>query len=665
MLAFRWYVRRLRTMSAREVVWRASSLLGDAVLWSRLALALPPRPPRGVAAAPPFRVTDVSVGEWADPKTDEHRAWRDRLLRRAARAAAPRLDFLGLEDRDLGDPIDWNRDHSTGTRSPLRFAPLVDYRDHDAVGDAKLVWEPSRHHHLVVLGRAYRATGDLRHASAVVAQLDSWIAQCPFARGMNWRSPLEIAIRLINWVWVLDLIRESGLVGRAFSERLERSVYLHLWEVVRRYSRGSSANNHRIGEAAGVFIASSYFPRLDAGGRWRQGARRILIEEIVAQTHGDGGTREQAVGYHVFALQFFLLSALVARACGDDLGRPYWARLERMFDFLDALVEGGRGLPMVGDADDGYVLDLGAPHDVRELLGIGAVLFRRPDFVALAGGYPEAARWLLGGDSQAEFEALVPARAHVPLVSRALPESGYYLLQGGHRGANDRVSVVFDCGELGFGSIAAHGHADALSFTLRSFGADVLVDPGTYDYFTFPAWRRYFRSTRAHNTLVVDGQDQSVMQGPFLWGARARARCVAWEPAVSGGRVVGEHDGYTRLSDPVVHRRTLTLDAALRTVTVRDDVVAQGDHDIALYFHLTEDAVVSAGPQNCFRVDVPGGRVTVVMDTAVRVETVRGAEDPIGGWVSRGYHVKVPSVTLIARGRSRGPSSFVTRLLIG
>lgn len=55
--------------------------------------------------------------------------------------------------------------------------------------------------------------------------------------------------------------------------------------------------------------------------------------------------------------------------------------------------------------------------------------------------------------------------------------------------------MVFDCGLLGMEPLAGHGHADALSFALRAFGSDVLVDPGTYDYFSYPTWREYFRST--------------------------------------------------------------------------------------------------------------------------------------------------------------------------
>jgi hypothetical protein len=666
-----WYLHRLQTMSAGELAWRAAGRLRDVQLWGRLALGLEPRPQvcdpgdAGACADPGFRVCDLRVGEWALPEHDDERQWRDRLVAHAEQVARHRLSFFDLLDRDLGDPIDWNRDHGSGRKAPLRFAPLVDYRDYRVTGDAKFVWEPNRHHHLVVLGRAYRATGDVRYASAVIEQLESWLEQCPFGRGMNWRNPLELAIRLINWVWAIDLVRESGLVTGKFQNRLRHAVYLHLWEITRKYSRGSSANNHRIGEAAGVFIASSYFRELDAAGRWQRESRQIINEEIIAQTYADGGSREQAMGYHVFVLQFLLLAAIVARKTGEDFPAAYWSRLQRMLEFLGALSEGGTAPPMIGDSDDGYVLDLGDSRDRRAIFCIGAGLFRRADFRAWGDTYGEAAQWLLGRSSREEFDAEESTPASGLLVSGAFPESGYYLLQCGYKSRSDRISVVFDCGDLGFKSIAAHGHADALSFTLRAFGADVFIDPGTYDYFSYPAWRAYFRSTRAHNTLVVDGLDQSVMLGPFLWGARADARCIAWAPRLQGGKVIGEHNGYTRLADPVLHRRTLELDERSRILTIQDDIVARGPHEIAAYFHLAEDAVLSVERPNCYSITVGGGIVRLEVDARLGVNVLTGDDEPIGGWVSRGYHRKVPSPTLIARGRCHGNSSFVNRVHVG
>src|SRR4029078_8588466 len=99
-----------------------------------------------------------------------------------------------------------------------------------------------------------------------------------------WLSPLELAIRLINWVWSLDLIRESALVAGELRTRIHTSVYLQAREIVRRYSRGSSANNHLIGEAAGVFVASCYFPGLDPARRSRRQRRPSLRRELGAHT---------------------------------------------------------------------------------------------------------------------------------------------------------------------------------------------------------------------------------------------------------------------------------------------------------------------------------------------------------------------------------------------
>jgi hypothetical protein len=197
-----------------------------------------------------------------------------------------------------------------------------------------------------------------------------------------------------------------------------------------------------------------------------------------------------------------------------------------MFEFVAALQEGGDALPMFGDADDGHALELGSdPGDAREWLAVGAALFGRADFKSLARERVEPVAWLLGPAGLASLDRLVAPPAE-PLAARSFPAAGYYLLQCGNPERGDSISVLFDCGELGLGSIAAHGHADALSVCVRAFGRDVLVDPGTYDYFSFPAWREYFRSTRAPPRLVLDGLDQSSMLGPFLWGRRARG-CVA------------------------------------------------------------------------------------------------------------------------------------------
>ena len=614
---------------------------------------------------PGFRVSDVAVKDRSWLMTDEgvDRDWYDSLLARAERIAEYRLDLFDLKDKHLGNPIIWNRDHKRGQDTPMMFSPSLDYRDVNKVGDCKFVWEPNRHHQLVVLGRAYRLSGDTRFANAVAEQLDSWLMQNPYGVGMNWRSGLELGVRLINWVWALDLIEEAAVINNRLRHRILDSVSRHIWEIDRKYSRGSSINNHLIGEAAGVFVATSYFPYLKEAASWRAASQKILCREILHQTFPDGGTSEQAMGYHFFVLQFFVIVGMTARATGGDMPESYWSRLEKMFEFMATLSEGGDCLPSFGDSDDGYVLDLGSnPHSIREWLAVGAALFERGDFKATAGAVSEPVRWLLGKSGFDRYDS-TPEPENRECHSTAFSKTGYYLLQRGALDSPECISVVFDCGPLGMGALAGHGHADALSFTLRAFGRDVLVDPGTYDYFSYPKWRQYFRSTRAHNTVVIDGRDQSEMLGPFLWGKRAKAECLNWQPTDTGGKVVGEHDGYSHLRDPVIHKRMIDLDG--RELVVRDDIMARAQHEIQIFFHFAEHCVVELAGKNAFLVDVGLGMIVVELDPSLQVELFNGSEDPICGWVSRGYHQKQASTTLVGRCMSKDSTCLITRIDIG
>nr|AHN98035.1 heparinase [uncultured bacterium lac193] len=666
MQSVNWYFRRLRTMGGAELLWRLRSALRDKS--DRYLIGLGWQPGSGRAPGipnPPFRLADVVPGSWKSQQaTADEARWVERLVTQARPILDHRLSFLGLDDVNLGSPPDWHREHALGIATPRHFSAAIDYRDRQVTGDCKLVWEPNRHHHLVVLARAYRATGERRYAEAAVRHLLSWIDANPFGFGMNWRSPLELAIRVINWTWAIDLIREADALSVPAWNKVLEAAYLHIWDIHRKFSQGSSANNHLIGEAAGVFIASLYFDDIPAAPIWRESSRQILEREILRQTYSDGCNREQALGYHLFVSQFLLTAAVTARSAGCDLSPSYWHALERMFAYLASLAEGGDSLPMYGDADDGYVLDLGDSADhARSWLAVASVLFNRGDFKQLVGEHYEPVRWLLGTPGWKSFN-LLSKPTDTALKSHAFREAGYYIIQSGHVEAPDRISLFIDCGELGYQSIAAHGHADALSFTLRVSGDDVFVDPGTYDYFTFPQWRQYFRSTRAHNTATVDHRDQSHMLGAFMWGRRANSRCEAWTASPDGARFVGSHDGYDQLADPVVHRRTIDFDAASRKVSIEDHFSGSGAHTYELWFHLAEACVVMPVQEGVFILETTRARVRFTLDRALTPVIYRGSEDPLAGWVSRGYHRKTPTTTIVGRASGIGTVGFLCELRI-
>jgi hypothetical protein len=645
-----WYYQRLASMSPSEILWRLHAL--GRASWDSIRVASGITPggadvirgmpcPRGAS-----RLCPVGIGELQNDAGSLGVRWLRDTTTRADAIASHLLDIFDIQNADLGREINWLRDHNTGRESGLRLIQSIDYRDVDAVGDCKLVWEPNRHHQFVVLARAYRATGDRRYAETLKSQLVSWIDANPFGRGMNWRSPLELGIRAINWIWSLDMISEADVIRDAEWHKIATALYQHCWDITRKFSAGSSANNHLIGEAAGVFVVSSYFSSMPNAGQWCDESAGILEREIIAQTFSDGCTREHAFGYSLFVAQILLAAKLTADRTGRRFSATFQRRLAQMIEFAST-VAGAGSLPKLGDCDDGYVLSLGeAVDDVDAWRAVGALACGSETLQSARSTETQTAYWLFGRNALRR-----PDSPHVPvpqpLTSRAFDESGYYLLQCGDASVGDDISVLFDCAELGFGSISAHGHADALSIVLRAFGHDILVDSGTYDYFSYPQWRTYFRSTAAHNTVRIDGRDQSEMLGPFLWGKRARSKPVAWHDDGRYTEVVGEHDGYTAFADSVVHRRTVRLDKAQGVVAITDELRGSGTHQVELFLHFADGWLVERATEPC-RYTLRLGHCTVELeaDRQLEGEIHRPGGDSELVWISNGYHRKTASCAL-------------------
>ena len=171
--------------------------------------------------------------------------------------------------------------------SPLEFGKMLDYRDSARVGDCKYLWETNRHLHLVTLAQAYALTAQPRFAVALREQLDSWFIACPFRMGVNWSSSLEAALRLINWsaAWHLVGGKHSRLFegedGEAFRQRLLVSVYQHAEFIAGHLSLHSSANNHLIGEVAGLYMAGVTWPHWPRSEQWRSRGKAILERKKV------------------------------------------------------------------------------------------------------------------------------------------------------------------------------------------------------------------------------------------------------------------------------------------------------------------------------------------------------------------------------------------------
>lgn len=672
---------RLRGRSVDELRVRGAQALTSWLERSARAVAAPDVAPETLvrrltpeAAADPDTLLErfrVRERPWffagARDAVGTARALRDRepatvsaVVRRAELAGAGRFDVLGHPSLSYGDPIDWHRDPLSDRRSPLVHWSRIPYLDPGVVGDHKVVWEVNRHQHFVVLGQAYALTGDERHARAFVEQLEGWIDANPPSLGINWASSLEVAFRAISWIWALELFRGSPSLTAPLFARALSVLHAHGRHLERYLSTYFSPNTHLTGEALGLLYLGAALPELRRAERWRETGRSILVEQLDRQVRRDGVYFEQATYYHRYSVDFYLHAILLEGEGGRPLPERALARVERLADHLHALARPDGRIPLIGDDDGGRLLPLDGADlaDVRSTLAVAAALFGRPEWARRGRGHSAAALWLLGADRAAAALDAADALAEVAdgATSRAFPVGGYFVMRDG---AGERADyAVIDCGPHGTMN-CGHAHADALAIEIAAAGRPMLVDAGTYTY--VGAERDEFRGSAAHNTVLVDGESQSVPgPTPFTWRHVARSRLHAWASQPGFDYFEGSHDGYTRLADPVVHLRGVLFVKGGYWV-VRDRILAAARHEAAVRYLAAAGVVAREESDGCVLLraggdgDAPAAslRIAAFGDGRARLDE---------GWVSSAFGARSSAVRYSYEATCAGPCEVVTVL---
>jgi hypothetical protein len=254
----------------------------------------------------------------------------------------------------------------------------------------------------------------------------------------------------------------------------------------------------------------------------------------------------------------------------------------------------------------------------------------------------------------------VPALAGMT-VEGVPRESGLIVFRA-RSGTPSEIWCAFDAGRLGYLSIAAHGHADALSLELRYGGAPVLIDPGTYAY--SGPWRDWFRSTAAHNTIELGDICPSESGGPFLWTRHARAKLLeadGFEDGAPRARAVGEHEGYVRQPFRGQHRREVTLDRKAATLAVCDELIAVRPVPLRMSWHLHPDILCRFAGKGA---ELVCGQAVLhlALPGALTWRAMQGSELVGPGWYSPSFDVKRPTITLVGEGMLLGKVILETSL---
>ena len=265
-------------------------------------------------------------------------------------------------------------------------------------------------------------------------------------------------------------------------------------------------------------------------------------------------------------------------------------------------------------------------------------------------------------DGRAIAPGLAPRRAIClhPAVTEKIqtfPQAGYTVFRN-----DNGLMLTFDHGPLGMAPLYNHGHADALALTLSIKGKQLLVDSGTYRYNQVPEWRRYFKGTRAHNTVTIDGLDQAVQVTGFIWDKPYSAQLLSCRKTETGMRLEASHNGYTRLSQPVKHQRCL-LWADDGCILIRDTFIGMGKHTFELNFHLHPEANV-AELDGWWHVSRGDAWLALYLLEEANFTYIFGQESPILGWFSSSYGNKEKTGVLQNRKTGiSGATTFTTALL--
>lgn len=569
---------------------------------------------------------------------------------------------LGNQRPDSADP-DWFYDPVTGRRAPDdRLAFRIHHRDEAETGNIKQVWEMSRHHHLTVLAAAWWLTQQEHYAEVAAEQLRSWWGVNPFLTGVHWSSGIEAGVRLISWAWIRRLLNEWPKVGDLFEHNDDavRQIAWHQELLAAFPSRGSSANNHVIAEAAGRLVAACAFPWYDRTEQWRRSAASLLERQLAANTFNDGLNRELATDYHRFVIELGLVAAVEADAAGQPLSQATWERLARMLDAGAAILDASGRAPRQGDGDEGRALVVDDPDRdpwAAALASGAALLGNRSWWPTFTGTVQAVALGALGPQSrQLPRPRTRPAQfADAGMViMRSRPQDG------------PEIWCRCDGGPHGFLSIAAHAHADALSLELRHDGVDIFADPGTYCYHGEPIWREWFRSTAAHNTAEIGGVNQSESGGAFLWNTHARTTTLTCDIGEQATQTwSAEHDGYRRLKTPTTHRRLVTLHSSERRLTVIDTFDAAEGVPLRLSWLLGPDVEVDLHESRAalsWHVGKDVRKGTLLLPEELAWTGHRGVLNPLEGWYAPRFGTRIPTTSLVGHRIATSSSHLLTQL---
>lgn len=500
----------------------------------------------------------------SSPQGDVSRFNSKLAVDEAERILSGEIKYFAHESQKTGFPPDWHADPVTGIKldSIKHWSQLSD----EGEVDIKFVWEASRFSYVYTLTRAYAINQDERYAEAFWQLTESWAESNPPHTGPNWMDGQEAALRLMAWTFGLYAFLDSP--STTFQRIANITVYIAA-HAQRIYSNTDFAiftrGNHSISEALGLWMTGLLFPELENSEKYLSFGLMSLEREAVQQIFPDGSYSMYSLNYHRFVLQLILYAIRLGELNNSPLPDSIYRVANLSIDYLYQLIDPQTGqMPVYGSNDGALVLPLNSCDftDYRPVLQLGFFLIRGKRLFE-PGAWDEDSYWLCGSES-------LMAKVDAPdQTDQGYSNGGVYVFH------NANSKVVIRCSDFQ----ERPSHADQLHLDLWWHGNNIACDAGTYLYSGDKIWRNGLAHTSAHNTVIVDFKDQMKMVSRFTWVDWAQGKVLHQDEK----HWQAEHDGYTHLSDPVTHKRTVLILDDDRWLVV-DHLNGKQPHHYALHW---------------------------------------------------------------------------------
>jgi hypothetical protein len=636
-----WYLHRLRTMSFFEILYRAKQYLLNKI------------EKRNTGSLP--KISLFSFSEKILPHIKNDYLYSDQIK------------IFGI-NFDYTKNIDWHFDLFSSKQFPNTYSKNIDIRT-DKFGSAKHVWELNRLLFVPRICLNYLRNKDNKYLYQFINITTSWIENNPYLLGVNWYSNIEVNIRLITWFLCWEILNVNNLIDKSseFRDFVKNKwlpvIYQHCIYSYKNPSRYSSANNHLISEYAGLFVASSLW-KFKESKKWNAYAKKGLEIEIKKQHSENGVNKEKTAEYIQFITDFFLLAYIAGEKTNNKFSSEYKQMLKKIFYYIYQFTDVKGNFPKYGDEDDGRLILLEQETDYsnfKSLLTSGAIIFEDPLLKLKSGKFDIKNQILFGEEGKKKYDSIKNVNTNQQTCF--YKKEGHFIIR--KQSGDKEIYIHLNAAPLGYLSIAAHGHSDALSFILHLDGKEILVDSGTFSYHTHPDWRQYFRGTLAHNTIRINKKDQALIGGPTLWLKHYKTSVKESLSNEKHDKIIASHNGYKKYG--ILHTRELLFNKLDNTIIINDLLESRLKKEYFVEFPLHMYPAMLPKKQNndIFIYDkYDNQKIKIIPDSAFDTTILFGQKSPIIGWYSKSFYVKEPTHVIYQTAKIKGSKLFKTTIQI-